>query len=98
MKLKTSSLQFIVVGMTVSLIASCTRVPETSHINCNNPQAQSSYECNNSGSGGGSSRTYYGGSSTYRYRGASKGSSSYSPSRVGRSGFGSFGRGGSAGG
>jgi hypothetical protein len=94
MKLKTSLLQFIVVGMTVSLIASCTRLPETSQ-NCNTPQAQSSYECNNSGGGGG--RTYYGGSG-YRYRGGSKGSSGYSPSRVGRSGFGSFGRGGSAGG
>lgn len=35
MKLKPSLLQFIVIGMTISLLASCTRVPETSQINCN---------------------------------------------------------------
>ncbi|WP_148662644.1 hypothetical protein [Scytonema hofmannii] len=93
MKLKPSLLQFIVIGMTISLLASCTRVPETTQ-SCNNLQAQSSYECNNSGSG--SSGIYHGGSG-YRYR-SHKGSSSYSPSRVGRSGFGSFGRGASAGG
>ncbi|KAF3884771.1 MULTISPECIES: hypothetical protein [Nostocales] len=96
MKLKPSLLQFIVIGMTISLLASCTRVPETSQINCNSSQAQRSYECNNSSSGG-SSRIYHGGSG-YRYRGGSRGSSSYSPAQVGRSGFGSFGRGASAGG
>ncbi|MUH00852.1 hypothetical protein F7734_54730 [Scytonema sp. UIC 10036] len=93
MKLKPSLLQFIVIGMTISLLASCTRLPETSHRNCNNPQAQQSYECNNSSSGS-SSRIYHGGSG-YRYRSGHK---SHSPSHVGRSGFGSFGRGASAGG
>ena len=99
MKLKPGLFQLSVIIMTVSLLASCTRLPETSQSNCDHPQtAQQPYNCDNSSSHG-SSRTGYRGSG-YKFGSSSHndGSSSRSPSKVGRGGFGSFGRGGHAGG
>lgn len=98
MKLKPGLLQFIVIGMTVSLLASCTRLPETRQSYCDNPQTKQQYnDCDESGSGG---RVYHGGSGGRHRFGSqgNKGSSSHSPSKAGRGGFGSFGRGGHAGG
>ncbi|OKH32338.1 hypothetical protein NIES2101_40785 [Calothrix sp. HK-06] len=105
MKLKPSLLKLIVTLMTISFLASCASTPETSQ-ECNRAQAvqgQPNQKVNNcppnSSSG---SRSYYGGSSGSRFGGSSRvgsgASDGGSHSTVGRSGFGSFGRGGHGGG
>lgn len=95
--------------MTISLLASCTSTSETSQ-ECNRvqtAQGQPNPQVNNCPPTS-SSRSYYGGGNGSRFgTGASDGSSSRvvrsssdggSHSTVGRSGFGSFGRGGHGGG
>ncbi|MBW4604090.1 MAG: hypothetical protein KME29_32110 [Calothrix sp. FI2-JRJ7] len=108
MKLKPSLLKLIVTLMTISFLAACASTPETSQ-ECNRAQTaqgQPNQQVNNcppnSSSGSSGSRSYYGGSSGSRFGSSSRvgsgASDGGSHSTVGRSGFGSFGRGGHGGG
>lgn len=46
MKLKPSLFQLIVILMTSSLIVSCNTYPQGSQVDCNDPKAKQSQECN----------------------------------------------------
>ncbi|MEH2022941.1 hypothetical protein [Nostoc sp.] len=103
MKLKPGLFQLIVLVMTVSLLASCATTPEARQSDCistTSPKPkQKPDNCPPSSNSSGRSSGYSGGSSIRRSGsgnlsevGTSRGSFK------GRSGFGSFGRGGHAGG
>ncbi len=102
MKLKPGLFQLIVVLMTSSLLVACNTYPQ-SQVDCNNPAAKQSKDCNSS-SGGSVGRRVYSGSGNSHGQGSSEVGSqgkssggSHSTSKTGRGGFGSFGRGSSGG-
>jgi hypothetical protein len=103
MKLKPGLFQLIVVLMTSSLLVACNTYPQGSQVDCNNPAAKQSKDCNSS-SGGSVGRRVYSGSGNSHGQGSSQVDSqgnssggSHSTSKTGRGGFGSFGRGSSGG-
>ncbi|MFN6528232.1 hypothetical protein [Nostoc sp. ChiSLP03a] len=101
MKLKPGLFQLIVFVMTVSLLASCATTPEARQSDCistTSPNKQAN-NCSPSSNGSGRSSGYSGGSSIRRFgSGDSSEAGTSRGSAKGRSGFGSFGRGGHAGG
>jgi hypothetical protein len=61
MRLKPGLFQLVVVLMTSSLIVSCNTSPKGTQVDCNDPVAKQSEDCNSS-SGGSTSRSVYRGS------------------------------------
>ncbi len=102
MRLKPSLFQLVVVLMTSSLIVSCSPSPKETQVNCNDPAAKQSKDCNSS-SGSRSGSVYLGtggsnGRSPSQVDGEGKSGSRSNPgSKAGRGGFGSFSRGSSGG-
>ncbi len=105
MRLKPSLFQLIVVLMTSSLVVSCNPQQNETLVDCNDPAAQQSKNCNSSSGRSTSGSVYRGYGNTTRQgdlEGGNQGKSSrsgdsHSSSKAGRGGFGSFGHGSSGG-